>query len=282
MLLGALAGAAALAASAPAPAATLIAAGDVASCASNGDEQTAALVARIPGTVAVLGDSVYDRGTPEEYASCYAPSWGRFKARTRPAVGNHEYGTPGAAGYFAYFGRAAGRRDRGFYAYRLGAWRAIVLNSNCSQVPCGPGSAQLRWLRAELRAHPSRCTLAYWHHARFSSGPHGPDASMAPLWNTLYAAGADVVLAGHDHHYERFAPLDAAGRVVRRRGIRAFVVGTGGRSHYPPVRRVRGSEVRNWRTFGVLRLTLQPGGYDWRFVPVAGSGFTDAGSGRCH
>ena len=279
MLLGALAAAAAFATPAPA---MLIAAGDVASCDSDGDERTAALVERIRGTVAVLGDSVYERGTADEFARCYAPSWGRFRARTRPAVGNHEYGTPGAAGYFAYFGRAAGRPSRGFYAYRLGSWRVIVLNSNCSQVACTAGSAQLQWLRAELRAHPSACTLAYWHHPRFSSGPHGPDATMAPLWNALYAAGADVVLAGHDHHYERFAPLDAAGRVDRRRGIRAFVVGTGGRSHYPPVRRVRGSEVRNWRTFGVLRLTLDPGRYRWRFEPVAGSRFTDSGSGRCH
>jgi acid phosphatase type 7 len=281
MGLAALAAAAALA-SAPPPA-TLVAAGDVASCDSDGDERTAALVARIPGTVAVLGDSVYQLGTPQEFAACYAPSWGRFRGRTRPAVGNHEYGTPGAAGYFAYFGARAGHPERGYYAYRLGSWRVIVLNSNCSRVGgCGPGSPQLRWLRAELTAHRSRCTLAYWHHPRFSSGLHGNDLTVAPFWNALFAARADLVLAGHDHNYERFAPLAPSGRVDRSRGIRGFVVGTGGRSHYPVVRRTPGSEVRDWQTFGVLRLTLRPRSYEWRFVPVAGSSFTDAGSGRCH
>jgi acid phosphatase type 7 len=265
------------------PPATLVAAGDVASCDSDGDERTAAVVARIPGTVAVLGDSVYERGTPEEFASCYAPSWGGFRARTRPAVGNHEYGTPGAAGYFAYFGSRAGHPARGWYAYRLGEWRIVVLNSNCGRVGgCGPGSPQLMWLRAELRRHRAACTLAYWHHPRFSSGLRGPDRTVVPLWNALHAAGADVVLAGHDHHYERFAPLAPSGRVDRRRGIRQFVVGTGGRSHYPTVRRTPGSEVRDWQTFGVLRLTLRAGAYDWRFVPVEGGRFTDAGSGRCH
>jgi hypothetical protein len=276
-------GAVLAAAAALAQPATLVAAGDIASCERDGDEQTAALVARIPGTVAVLGDSVYERGTPQEFASCYAPSWGRFRARTRPAVGNHEYGTPGAAGYFGYFGRRAAHPDRGWYAYRLGGWRIVVLNSNCSRVGgCGPGSAQLAWLRAELRTNRAACTLAYWHHPRFSSGLHGPDRTFAPFWTALSAAGADVVLSGHDHHYERFAPLTPGGRVDRRRGIRQFVVGTGGRSHYPTVRRVPGSEVRDWQTFGVLRLTLRPGAYDWQFVPVAGGRFTDAGTGRCH
>jgi hypothetical protein len=268
---------------APAPAATLVAAGDVASCGSDRDEKTAALVARIPGTVAVLGDSVYERGAPEEFAGCYAPSWGRFRGRTRPAAGNHEYGTTGAAGYFGYFGPSAGYPDRGYYAYSLGSWRVLVLNSNCGRVGgCGAGSPQLAWLRAELRAHPTACTLAYWHHPRFSSGLHGEDLTVAPFWAALYAAGADVVLAGHDHHYERFAPLDPAGRLDRTRGLRQFVVGTGGRSHYPTIRTVRGSQVREWRTFGVLRLTLAPHRYEWRFVPVAGSRFTDTGSARCH
>jgi hypothetical protein len=279
VLLGAIA--AALIASAPP--ATLVAAGDVASCDSSGDEATAALVARIPGTVAVLGDAVYQRGTPEEFASCYAPSWGRFRARTRPAVGNHEYGTAGAAGYFAYFGRRAGHPARGWYAYRLGDWRIVVLNSNCGRAGgCGPGSPQLRWLRAELRAHPTPCTLAYWHHPRFSSGLHRDDLTVAPFWDALHTAGTEVILTGHDHHYERFAPLSPRARVDRARGIRQFVVGTGGRSHYPTIRRAAGSEVREWQTFGVLRLTPRAEGYEWRFVPVAGSRFTDSGSARCH
>jgi hypothetical protein len=268
---------------AAAPPATLVAAGDVAACDSDGDEATAALVERIPGTVAVLGDAVYERGTTQEFASCYAPSWGRFKARTRPAVGNHEYLTTGAAGYFAYFGAAAGRPGRGYYAYDLGSWRIFVLNSNCGAAHgCAPGGRQVRWLRAALRAGRTRCALAYWHHPRFSSGPHGDSPAVAPFWSALYAAGADVVLAGHDHDYERFAPLTPSGRVDRRRGIRQFVVGTGGRSHYPFVRRAPGSQVRDARTFGVLRLTLRPAGYSWSFVPVAGRTFTDVGSARCH
>jgi hypothetical protein len=280
VLLGAIAAAALLAAPPPG---TLVAAGDVASCDSDGDEQTAALVAPIPGTVAVLGDSVYQRGTPAEFAACYAPSWGRFKARTRPTAGNHEYGTPGAAGYYAYFGPRAGHPERGWYAYRLGDWRVVVLNSNCGRVGgCGPGSPQLRWLRAELRTHQAACTLAYWHHPRFSSGLHGDDPTVAPFWDALYAAGAEVVLTGHDHHYERLGPLSPAGRVDRARGIRQFVVGTGGRSHYPTVRRAPASEVRDWQTFGILRLRLRPGAYEWRFVAVAGSRFADSGSARCH
>jgi Calcineurin-like phosphoesterase len=277
---GALAITAALAA-APPPA-TLVAAGDVASCVSDGDERTATLVARIPGTLAVLGDSVYRLGTPQEFEACYAPSWGRFRARTRPAAGNHEYGTPGAAGYFAYFGARAGHPDRGYYAYRLGSWRVIVLNSNCTRVGgCGPGSPQLAWLRAELATNRSRCTLAYWHHPRFSSGLHGNDLTVAPFWSALYAARAELVLTAHDHHYERFAPLTPAGRLAPARGLREFVVGTGGRSHYPTIRRTPGSQVREWQTFGVLRVTLRTGSYGWRFVPVAGSRFTDAGSERC-
>jgi hypothetical protein len=204
-----------------APGTNLVAAGDVASCRSRGDEATAALVARLPGTVAVLGDSVYEVGSDEEYRRCYAPSWGRFKGRTRPAVGNHEYGTPGAAGYFRYFGAAAGPSGRGYYAYRLGSWQVVVLNTNCAAAGgCGAGSPQERWLRAELARSRGRCVLAYGHHPRLSSGFHGPDTSIDRLWRALAAGGAELYLAGHDHHYERFAPV---------RGVRQFVVGTGGR-----------------------------------------------------
>ena len=252
-----------------APAPTLVAAGDIASCRSSGDEQTAALVARTPGTVAVLGDAVYERGSTAEFRKCYA--WSRFRARTRAALGNHEYGTTGAAGAVAYFGLPR----TGYYSYELGSWHVVVLNSNCRPAGgCEHGSAQQRWLAEDLDGHDARCTLAYWHHPRFSSGIHGSDRTMAALWATLAAAGADVVLAGHDHHYERFAPLD---------GIRSFVVGTGGRSHYPYFRRLAQprSVVANARTFGVLRLTLRPERYDWRFLPVAGSTFHDSGTGRC-
>jgi hypothetical protein len=252
---------------APAPARTLVAAGDIASCRSSGDEQTAALVARTPGTVAALGDIVYEAGTTAEFRDCY--SWRRFRGRTRAALGNHEYGSAGARPAKAYFGLP----DRGYYSYELGAWHVVVLNSNCGPAGgCQDGSPQQRWLAADLARSSARCTLGYWHHPRFSSGLHGSDETMAALWRTLARARADVVLAGHDHHYERFAPID---------GIRSFVVGTGGRSHYPVLWRVRRSEVVNDTTFGVLRLSLRADGYDWRFLPVAGSSFSDRGSGTC-
>ena len=252
-----------------APAPTLVAAGDVASCRSSGDEATAKLVAKIPGTVAVLGDIVYERGTAEEYRDCY--SWAPFRKRTRPALGNHEYLTPGAAPSVAYFGIPA----RGYYAYRLGTWLVVVLNSNCRPAGgCEDGSPQQRWLTNVLARNRVRCTLAYSHHPRWSSGLHGSDPTMAALWRTLARAKADVVLAGHDHHYERFAPFA---------GIRSFVVGTGGRSNYPvlrPLSRPRSVAVAD-DVYGVLRLTLRPGAYDWRFVGVPGTTFRDAGTGRC-
>jgi hypothetical protein len=247
--------------------ATLVAAGDIASCSSTGDEATAALVARIPGTVATLGDTVYDRGSADEFARCY--SWRRFAGRTRAALGNHDYGTGNADAAIALFRLPA----RGWYSYRLGAWHVIVLNSNCSHAGgCEAGSPQERWLRSDLASHRSRCTLAYWHHPRWSSGMHGSDRTMAALWNDLARGGADVVLSGHDHHYERFAPIG---------GIRSFVVGTGGRSHYPVLRRLRTSRAVNDRDWGVLRLTLRAAGYSWRFVPVAGATWTDTGTASC-
>ena len=249
--------------------ATLVAFGDAADCKVRTDSAVADVVARIPGTIAVLGDSVYERGTTDEFRRCYLPVFGRFLPRTRAALGNHEYGTGNADAAISTFKLPR----RGFYSYELGAWHVVVLNSNCSPVGgCGPGSPQDAWLRRDLAAHRTRCTLAYWHHPRWSSGLHGPDATMQTLWADLARGGADVVLAGHDHHYERFAPID---------GIRSFVVGTGGRSHYPVLLRSRGSMVVNDRTFGVLRLTLAAESYSWRFVPVAGSSFTDTGTARC-
>ena len=260
----------------------LLAAGDIASCESGGDEATAALLARLSGTVATLGDNVYPTGTPEEFAACYAPSWGSAKARTRPAPGNHDYATAGAHGYFGYFGRVAGDAAKGYYSYDLGTWHVVVLNSNCAAVGgCEPGSPQERWLRADLASHPSRCTLAYSHHPRFSSGPHGGDSAVEPFWRALYEHRADVVLGGHDHDYERFAPQTPSGALDYDRGIRQFVVGTGGRSHYPIVAPTPNSEARNDTAFGVLRLVLGPTVYRWKFVPEAGRTFSDSGAARC-
>ncbi len=265
------------------PTATLIAAGDIASCGSAGDEATAKVLDKLKGSVATLGDNVYDSGTASEFANCYDPSWGRHKGRTHPAAGNHDYLTAGAAGYFGYFGAAAGEPAKGYYSYKLGAWHIVVINSNCADIGgCGAGSAQERWLRADLASHRARCTLAYWHHPRFSSGPHGSDTMTQPIWQALYEAGADVVLSGHDHDYERFAPQTPAGTADSRLGIREFVVGTGGRSHYTPGAAIANSQVRNGDTFGVLKLTLKPASYQWQFVPEAGGSFTDSGSGSCH
>jgi Calcineurin-like phosphoesterase len=262
---------------------TLIAAGDITSCAVTSDSATAKLVESIPGIVATLGDDAYESGSAREYRQCYDPIWGAFLDRTRPAPGNHEYLTSGAAGYFGYFGLRAGDPKLGYYAYDLGAWRLYALNSNCADIGgCGPGSAQVAWLKADLAAHPTQCVLAYWHHPRFSSGEHGSNAFVAGLWDTLVAAGADIVLNGHDHDYERFAPMNDTGQVDTTGGIVEFVVGTGGRSHYPFTRNLPTSQVRDDTTFGVLDLTLSPGGWSSRFVPVAGQTFTDSASGTCH
>ncbi|HYH92788.1 MAG TPA: metallophosphoesterase, partial [Candidatus Saccharimonadales bacterium] len=267
----------------PGPTSTFVGAGDIASCSSTGDEATALLLDAIPGTVFAIGDHVYENGTAAEFTNCYAPTWGRHKARTRPAVGNHEYHTTNAAPYYQYFGAAAGDPAKGYYSYDEGSWHVIVLNSVCWIVSCAAGSAQERWLRADLAANPKQCVVAYWHHPRFSSGAdHGDDASVAPFWDALYDANADLILNGHDHMYERFAPQTPTGVADPQRGIRQFNVGTGGRSHYS-VGTIKGnSQVRDATTYGVLRLTLRPGAYDWTFVPEAGRSFTDTGTGSCH
>jgi hypothetical protein len=241
------------------------------------------LVAGRYAAVLTLGDNQYESGSLGDYRVAYHPTWGRVKASTYPVPGNHEYGTRGASGYFAYFGSRAGPPTRGYYSFDVGSWHLIALNSNCGTIGgCDENSPQGRWLRDDLAAHRNTCTLAYWHHPRFSSGPHGNDERFAGFWRLLYTAGADVVLAGHDHLYERFAHQSPNARADATRGIRQFTVGTGGRSHYA-ARNIRpNSEVRNSGTFGVLALTLHPSGYDWRFVPEQGKTFADSGSGVCH
>lgn len=272
------------AAPAASPDPLLLAAGDIASCASTGDEATALLLDALPGDVATIGDNVYESGSAAEYANCYDPTWGRAKARTHPAPGNHEYNTPGAGGYFLYFGAAAGSPSQSYYSYDLGAWHIISLDSDCTAIAggCGAGSAEERWLRLDLASHPADCTLAYWHHPRFSSGLHGNEPLMQPIWQALYDYGADVVLSGHDHDYERFAPQTPAGLADGTSGIREFVVGTGGRSHYAVGALRPNSEISNSDTYGVLQLTLHATGFDWQFVPEAGKTFSDSGTGTCH
>jgi acid phosphatase type 7 len=260
----------------------LVGAGDIATCYRKTDEATAALLDWIPGLVFTVGDNVYPEGTADQFRRCYDTSWGRHKARTRPTVGNHEYLTPGAAGYFGYFGASAGDPASGYYSYDMGAWHVIALNSNCAAVGgCERGSPQEQWLRADLAAHPAACTLAYAHHPRFTSGGQG-NLTLVPFWDALYEHGADVFLAGHKHHYERFAPLTPTGEPDALNGIREFIIGTGGKSHNDILEPSPNTEAVEDATFGVLKLTLHPSSYDWQFVPVAGATFTDSGSADCH
>jgi predicted phosphodiesterase len=251
----------------------LVGAGDIASCTSAGDEATAKLLDQIDGTVFTLGDNVYEAGTATEFTQCYEPSWGRHKSRTRPAVGNHEYFTPEAQGYFNYFGNAAGDPLKGYYSYDIGTWHVVVLNSVCGLVGgCDVGSLQERWLRADLAAHPTSCLIAYWHH---------PRSTMQALTEDLYEAGVDIVLNGHLHYYERFLPQNAGDVADPNHGFRKFIVGTGGRGHGTLDPASPLSEVRNNDTFGVLKLTLHATSYDWNFIPEAGKMFSDAGQDTC-
>jgi acid phosphatase type 7 len=232
-----------------------------------------------------LGDIQYPSPTAANISAVYHPTWGRVKSISRPILGNHD---GAGAGYFSYFngpGAAngpAGPRGRGYYSFDVGAWHLVALNSNCTRVSCGAGSIQERWLRADLAAHPTACTLAYWHAPRYSSGHDGSHVTLSAFWRALHEAGAELVLSGHSHSYERFAAKDGKGKLSPT-GIRQFVVGTGGAFMTgigSP--RIAGSEVVQNHTFGVLRLTLHAQSYDWRFVPIAGRTWTDSGSGQCH
>jgi acid phosphatase type 7 len=260
------------------PPAVLVGAGDIASCESDQDEATAKLLDGIDGTVFTLGDNAYPDGSAEDFAKCYAPSWGRHKQRTRPTPGNHEYHTARAHPYFEYFGEAAGKPGQGYYSYEAGTWHVVVLNT---ELPEEARAEQQRWLREDLKAHPARCTLAYWHRPLFSSGWERDNPGVKEMWDALYEAGADVVLSGHDHFYERFAPQTPDGRADPKRGLREFVVGTGGKESYVFGDPLPNSEVRQADIFGVLKLTLEDGTYSWEFLSAEG-GFEDRGQGVCH
>ena len=263
-----------------------VGAGDIASCDDlSGAEATAKLIDKIPGTVFAAGDLAYQDGTDEQFAKCYGPTWGRFKERTRPVPGNHEYHSSGASGYARYFGEIAGDPKKAYYSYDLGQWHIVALNSECDKVGgCGPDSEQGKWLQQDLTNRPAGCTLAYFHKPLFSSGlAHGNDLQMKPLWDILYHDGADIVINGHDHDYERFAPQDPNGKADPQHGIREFVVGTGGKNSHRFFGLIKpNSESHQANTFGVLKLTLHPKGYDWQFIPQEGKSFTDSGTGSCH
>ena len=268
----------------PSDSEVFVGAGDIASCLNDNDEATAKLLDTIQGTIFTLGDNVYQNGTEKEFEQCFAPTWGRHIGRIRPAIGNHEYHTAGAEAYFNYFASALGETDDAYYSYNLGKWHIVVLDSNCVKSGCVPNSRQYNWLKNDLLENKNtKCTLAILHHPRFSSGRiHGSQRTMEPLWQSPYDSGVDVVLSSHEHNYERFAPQTPQGAVDAVRGIRQFVVGTGGRSLYGFAKAIPNSEVRNNSTYGVLKLILQAESYSWQFLPVAGESFTDSGEGTCH
>jgi hypothetical protein len=255
----------------------LVGAGDIGFCGTGGADATSRLLDRIPGTVFTTGDNAYMSGTADEFRRCYEPAWGRHRARTRPVAGNHEYGSGGGA-YFDYFGANAGPRGDGYYSYAVGSWNVIALNS---EIPSGPASPQMTWLRGELSSRRSACTAVLWHRPLFTSGRNGDNPDMRDVWRTLYEFDVDLVINGHDHTYERFAPQDPNGRPDPTRGLRQFIVGTGGAPLYEFATVRANSEVRA-AVWGVAVFTLSPGAYQWEFVPVDGATFTDAGSGTCH
>jgi len=291
---GALATAGAAAAADP----TVAAAGDIACSPSdplfNGglggpvncaQQRTSNLLGGASAVLAV-GDNQYNSGGLNDYLASYDKSWDRFKGVTSPVPGNHEYGTSGAGGYFSYFGARAGTRGKGWYSFDVGAWHVLALNSECDRLAgaCASGGAQEAFVRQELAAHRTACTLAFWHEPRFSSGsaPVTNAQAMAPIWNDLYNGNADLVIAAHKHFYERLAPLNTSGNVDLARGLQEIIVGTGGDDHAGTPAPIAGSQVRNNKTFGVLKVGLHSGSYTWNFVPEAGQTFTDSGSRSCH
>jgi hypothetical protein len=264
----------------PPPVATVLfsGAGDIGLCGSPGPEATAKLLDATPGVIFTLGDNAYPHASPENFRNCYDPSWGRHRARTRPIPGNHDWYNNLWGAYFEYFGANAGPPGLGYYSYDLGGWHVLALNSNLHG---NAGSPQHEWVRADLAASRSACIVALWHHPRYTSGPSGNDTTMKDIWKLLQDAGAELVLSGHDHIYERFAPQDADGRRDLARGIRQFVVGTGGYTLYDLRSPAANSEVRDNRSWGIIRLTLHPASYEWEFVPVAGATFRDGGTAEC-
>jgi hypothetical protein len=277
----------------PPAAPVLLTAGDIVSCSREGHHETAALLDEYPDAlVQTLGDNAYDSGNARQFG-CYDESWGRAYERTRPALGGHDYRTPRAAGYMDYFREAlkpfnesALDPDRGWYAYDIGTWRVIVLNSVCDRIEggCDVGSPQVEWLRSELAENPAACSIAVLHNPRFSSGRKGNEDEVQPMWEALYEAGVELVLSGDNHTYERLAPMTPEGDVDDERGVRQFVVGTGGRSHYDfdEGKANPNSEVGSDDTFGVLKLTLEDASYAWEFLAVAGRTFIDIGQASCH
>ena len=260
--------------------AVITAIGDVGWCGSQGMTRVARLLQSLSGTLILAGDLAYMRGRIDEYRNCFDPEFGRFRGRFRPVPGNHEYEDAGANGYFTYFGEAAGPGRLGYYSYRAGPWHILMLNS---EDPGGvaPSSAQYAWVRQELRTNPARCTLAVWHRPFASSGPNGPEPRMRDLWQLLIDHQAEFVISAHDHFYERFGPMDSGYAADKDRGVRQFIAGSGGAPLYRAVNRFPNSE-RIVEAFGVLKMTLQPGVYEWEFIDATTNALVDNGRGECH
>ncbi len=275
--------------SSPSPSQLFFAAGDIADCRGVSPQESAAnktanlLASQIKThreyKILLPGDTTYPVGLPAEFHQCYEPTWGRFKQHTYPAPGNHEYYSPLAYGYHRYFGKQAGSQKKPYYSFNSGNWHIISLDSNLRD---GDFDRQLDWLSSDLKKNRQSCILAFWHHPLYSSGIHGNSGFMKPVWEKLYRAGADIVLSGHDHHYERFAPQDAEGNTDSVYGIRQFVVGTGGARLTPTFRQKPNSETIAEKTFGILKLELRHNNYSWQFMPTEGSSYTDSGTGQCH
>jgi hypothetical protein len=260
----------------------LLGAGDIASCDGDGDAQTAAMLAGESGVVFTAGDNADPDGSPAQFTDCYAPTWGRERARTRPAPGEHDHATAELAGYLGYFGDAAAPDGTAWYSYDIGAWHVIVLDATCDAAGgCGADSEQGRWLASDLATSDAACTMAIWHQPRFSSGTFGNDTAVGPFWEALYAAGVDVIVNGHDRDYERFAPQDPAGVADPKGGIREFVVGTGGAGLGTFGTQAANSQLRVAGYFGIIRLVLHPTAYEWSFLATTGQAI-DAGGAPCH
>ena len=257
----------------------LVGTGSIGRCGEPYDEATGLLLDNIAGTVFTTGDNIYASGSSTDFSTCYASGWGRHRLRTRPAVGDKEYQTPGATGYFGHFGSSAGTAPHGYYSYDLGDWHVVVLNS---EIATDASSPQVQWLNSDLKNSTKRCTIGIWHEPRFSSYSIHVRDQVKPLWDALYAAGAEIVLNGHYRFYERFAPQTPGGVQDLQSGIRQFTVGTGGIDTYPFDTVQPNSEVRKTGIYGVLKLTLSTDAYSWQFVPIAGQSFSESGSGTCH
>lgn len=261
---------------------TVFAAGDISSCSNNADMATAKLIGSEPGRIIMLGDNAYPDGSAWQYANCFDPIWGVYKARIRPVPGNHEYHQKGAAPYFKYFGAAAGPAGKGYYSFDLGGWHMVALNSNCSEIGgCGAGSPQWRWLYEDLKKNTKKCTAAYWHAPLFTAGNYSGKTAMRSFWQLLYIYGAEIVMSGHDHNYQRFSPQDPRGNSSPTRGIRQFVVGTGGATPYSVPRSIPNLDASNGSTYGILRLRLGRNGYTSEFLQLSGSSSTDIVEGTC-